>query len=41
MKFTRNLKVLEKFKNEMERLKKSENQDIKPILEWIKKDKKK
>lgn len=36
MKFKRNLEVLKKFKHEIDRLKKYENQDIKPILEWIK-----
>lgn len=35
MKFKRNLKVLEKFKDEMMRLKNSENQEIKPILKWF------
>lgn len=35
MKFKRNLKVLKKFKDEMIRLKNSENQEIKPILKWF------
>ena len=35
MKFKRNLKVLKKFKDEMMRLKNSENQEIKPILKWF------
>ena len=35
MKFKRNLKNLKKFKDEMMRLKNSENQEIKPILKWF------
>jgi len=41
MKYKRNLKVLKNFKNEMERLKNLENQEIKPILVWIKERQKK
>jgi len=36
MNFKRNLKVLNHFKKEMEKLKKVESSDIKPIIEWVK-----
>ena len=41
MKFKRNLKILKDFKSEMELLKKSENKNTKPILNWIKERQKK
>ena len=36
MNFKRNLKVLNHFKKEMEKLKIVETSDIKPIIEWVK-----
>lgn len=41
MKFKRNIRILKKFREKIQHLKKSERQDIKPILEWIKRRQKK